>query len=370
MRSPSKFLLRAAFLMASIGVSLGNQTLAETDAVKSISPPESGFFAKRLDYMGLPIKASKEVDDAALKEASRRLQMMLGNVPLIRAKLITNGSELHIIGKDQETSDLPECRELKGQVRDDTGLEFDKRTRGVGGKYASCGEENLLHLPKDRYADRDICVHEFAHTLMAYGLDEPTQEKIVEQFRKSTSHGLWKGMYAGSNDKEFFAELTMWYFGTRGDYGKSSQAPSPGPEWLKAYDPEAYQLLNQIYAGPIQPEKWPTPAAVAKPVWPAQGKDGANLVTLHSLAPGAESGLKSTDSAVPTNLVFVNNTDQPAQIFWLNFKGARESYGWLPARKSKQMNTFATHPWVLVDHNGHTVALFVATPQSAVAYLK
>jgi len=50
------------------------------------------------------------------------------------------------------------------------GLTRDPRTRGLGGLLTSCGEENLLGLEKDRYRGRDICVHEFAHNILGYGV--------------------------------------------------------------------------------------------------------------------------------------------------------------------------------------------------------
>jgi hypothetical protein len=119
----------------------------------------------------------------------------------------------------------------------------------MGGLQYSCGEENLLKLPTDRYKGRDICVHEFAHTLQNYGLSRDIQQKIREQFQASKEKGRWKGAYAMSDSGEFFAELTMWYFGTHGDTPRGSDVPPPGKEAFKAYDPEAFQLLNDIYSG-------------------------------------------------------------------------------------------------------------------------
>jgi hypothetical protein len=40
----------------------------------------------------------------------------------------------------------------------------------LGGLLTSCGEENLLGLEKDRYRGRDICVQEFAHNILGYGV--------------------------------------------------------------------------------------------------------------------------------------------------------------------------------------------------------
>ena len=133
---------------------------------------------------------------------------------------------MHIIGRDQVTTDLPEWRQDKGKpLAEYHGLTRDERTRGMGGLLTSCGEENLLRLDKDRYRGRDICVHEFAHNILAHGVSRAVRQKVRDQYRRSLDHGLWVGSYAGSNDDEFFAELAMWYFGTHGDLSmKGDQA--------------------------------------------------------------------------------------------------------------------------------------------------
>src|ERR1051326_4203633 len=75
---------------------------APTDSgIKPIDPPEKGFYARVLDYEGIPIKAPAVVDDRALLVARERLSRMLKNLPDARYNLRLAGAELHIIGKDQ-----------------------------------------------------------------------------------------------------------------------------------------------------------------------------------------------------------------------------------------------------------------------------
>ena len=222
--------------------------------VRLIDPPESGFFAKRLDYEGIPIKAPTNVVDEALFAARERLSMMLSNLPSVRASLRAAGAELHLIGRDQVTTDLPEWRQDKGKpLAEYHGLTRDERTRGMGGLLTSCGEENLLKLEKDRYRGRDICVHEFAHNILGYGVSSAFREKVRQQYRRSLERGLWAESYAGSNYDEFFAELTMWYFGTHGDLHMKGPKPAVGRQGLKAYDPEAFTLLDDFYRGRMEP---------------------------------------------------------------------------------------------------------------------
>lgn len=221
--------------------------------IRLVSPPEKEFFSKVLDYHGIPIKSHQVVSDEALREAWKRLDMMLEHQPVVLANLVKAGASLHIIGRDQVTTDLPEWRHDKGKKLDEyKGLTRDERTRGMGGLLTSCGEENLLRLASDRYRGRDICVHEFAHSIRNSGMSRDVRQKFDEQWKRSLANDKWVGSYAGSNPDEFFAELTMWYFGTHGDLTMKGPKPEDGREGLKAYDPEAYVLFDEFYTGRIK----------------------------------------------------------------------------------------------------------------------
>jgi hypothetical protein len=206
-----------------------------------------GFFAKYLDSGGIPVRSSAIVEDKALQLASAKISLMLAHIPQARHNLSQWGAEMHIIGKNQHTSDLPEYRSEKGKIYTDSrgiNTNIDERTRGKGGIYCSCGEENLLGLKEDRYAGgSDICLHEFAHTVMDFGFDEEVENIITAQFRRSISKGLWKGAYASTNQGEYWAELTMWYFGGHGEFLNNTKLPAPGKNGLKGYDPEGGQDL-------------------------------------------------------------------------------------------------------------------------------
>lgn len=225
-------------------------------AIVRIDPPEKDFFSKSLDFHGIPIKAHAVVVDEALYAAYDRLNMMLTNLPMVVSNLAAAGATLHIIGRDQVTTDLPEWRHDKGKpLAEYNGLTRDQRTRGMGGRITSCGEENLLRLPKDKYLGRDICVHEFAHNIRQFGIPRSVGALFDQQYERSTSKGLWKGAYSGTNPHEFFAELSMWYFGTHGDLKMPEPRPENGPEGLRKYDPEAFKLMDDFYSGRIAIDK-------------------------------------------------------------------------------------------------------------------
>jgi hypothetical protein len=246
-----------AFLGVTCGVSLAADVASVgKPRITVIDPPEKDFFSKRLDFHGVPIKAHQVVVDEALYAAHDRLSLLFTNLltkqPLVISNLVTRGAALHIIGRDQVTTDLPEWRQDKGRkLAEYNGLTRDQRTRGMGGLLTSCGEENLLKLPKDRYRGRDICLHEFSHTVLNNGCPRETKARFAAQRTNSLAKGLWQKSYAGSNVDEFFAELTMWYFGTHGDLGMTGPKPATGREGLRKYDPEAFALMDDFYRGRI-----------------------------------------------------------------------------------------------------------------------
>src|SRR5208283_1481683 len=225
--------LTSVVLVATLAVIfvVRNNREAEAQAksypkIQAINPPESSFFTKMISVNGIPIKAPSVVVDDALYAAYDRINMETAHLPVVVANLAAAGAELHIIGRDQGTTDLPEWRQDKHVPLDEYfGLTRDQRTRGMGGLITSCGEENLLQLPKDRYRGRDICLHEFAHDIEGEGIPRSVRALFDKQYEVSKSKGLWLNSYAGSNPDEFFAELTMWYFGTHGDMGMSGPKP-------------------------------------------------------------------------------------------------------------------------------------------------
>jgi sialate O-acetylesterase len=315
-----------------------------------IDPPESGFFAKRLDYHGISIKAAEVVCDEALYVARDRLQMMLGQIPDVAWNLAQNGVELHIIGKEQVTSDLPEHRHMKGKPYEGN-LTIDERTRGVGGQLVSCGEENLLCMPQDRYRGRDICLHEFAHAVDAFGLSDDVRKMIEDQYKASLAKGLWKTAYAGTNKSEYFAELTMWYFHTTGDTSGLDPKPERGRDALRKYDPEGFDLLDRIYTGKIPTKR-------------------IQRIALTPLPVGRESEMKSGDDGVATSIQFINHTAAEIQFHWLDTEGKRRQYGTIPPHGRAGQSTFAGHVWLITDADGKGIAIFVASADPGVAVIE
>jgi hypothetical protein len=225
-------------------------------AIEPIDPPENGFFTKVLSFHGILIKAPAVVVDEALYRAYDRMAVETARIPMAVSNIGAAGGELHIIGRDQVTTDLPEWRQDKHvPLYEPTynGATRDRRTRGMGGLITSCGEENLLGLPDDRYRGSDICLHEFAHNIEGYGMGAEIRAKFDAQAIISKDKMLWLGTYAGSNPEEYFAELTMWYFNSHGSYGGfQGTRPDAGTEGLKKYDREAFALFDEFYSGKME----------------------------------------------------------------------------------------------------------------------
>ena len=106
---------------------------------------------------------------------------------------------------------------------------------------SSCGEENLLALPQDKYVGENILVHEFAHLIHTIGIVgvEPDFDERLEALRQNAiQKGLWKDTYAISCKEEYFAECTQSFFNCNRYAGKANGVHNQvnNRTKLKAYD--------------------------------------------------------------------------------------------------------------------------------------
>ena len=128
------------------------------------------------------------MDDTALLVARDIVNYMLLKRPDVRAEMVRQNYRVGIIGRDQGQTDLPEYRNYKKPAIDDRRLTprerqqynepngigsmtdaeyWNRRARGLGGRYTTCGEENVLGMPGTRYYGELILVHEFSHGIMS-----------------------------------------------------------------------------------------------------------------------------------------------------------------------------------------------------------
>ena len=215
----------------------------------------SSFYQKYIETEGLYVTSSGKVSDEALLKACDIISLMLAKRPDVKAHMVKKGCHVMIIGKDEETCDLPEFAHICNC--EDSIKYWNWRARGFGGApedefSSSCGEENLLALPQDKYVGENILIHEFAHLIHTVGIVgvEPDFNERLEALRQNAIRkGLWEKTYAVSNKEEYFAECVQSFF----NCNRYAEPANGVHNWvnrrtkLKTYDPDMYRLLQEYF---------------------------------------------------------------------------------------------------------------------------
>ena len=203
------------------------------------------------------VTGDSSVPDTALQAAGTILAIMLQHRPDIGVVLREYGTFTAVSSRSERVCDLPYFAQY------DTTLCNSYGEGGAGGTpdqpITACDEKNLLAEPDDPYDRYDqrqgsysqnICVHELAHTIMNVGLSQADRDRIHARFLTAQQEGLWKGDYAMTNDMEFWAVMSQFYFwaGPENTYSAYHHI-SNGPDALKRYDPATFALLDSIYKG-------------------------------------------------------------------------------------------------------------------------
>ena len=71
-----------------------------------------------------------------------------------------------------------------------------------------------------------------------------------------------------------------------------------------------------------------------------------------------------------TEIQFVNLTDRPIELFWLDPQGQRRSYGTLPPNARRAQHTYTGHVWLVAGNQGEGLAVFVAEQDRIVAEIE
>ena len=213
------------------------------------------FYQKYIETEGMYVTSSGKVSDEALLKACDIISLMLAKRPDVKAHMVKKGCHVMIIGKDEETCDLPEFAHICNC--EDSIKYWNWRARGFGGApedefSSSCGEENLLALPQDKYVGENILIHEFAHLIHTVGIVgvEPDFNERLEALRQNAIRkGLWEKTYAVSNKEEYFAECVQSFF----NCNRYAEPANGVHNWvnrrtkLKTYDPDMYRLLQEYF---------------------------------------------------------------------------------------------------------------------------
>ncbi len=313
----------------------------------------SKFYAKYTQVTGFPIVSSDKVADEALREAARIVNHMLGKRPDVLKAMAKNNVRLAIMAPTEMTTDIPEHSDLKPKKY------WDVRARGLGATRTrpavSCGEENLLNYPGDRYSTENILVHEFAHAIHQMGLNSLNRRfdaRLRETYRKAKERGLWKNTYAMTNHAEYWAEGVQSYFDTNRPRPDAQHNHIDTREELKEYDPLLFEMIDEAFR---------------KPKWRYVRFDKRFPQRARELAKLAREKVNNGPS-VPREfrLTIQNKTAVAATIYWLPERGKPKRYIEVQPGKTARLITFAGHRWRAVLPDRKTFPEHTATKKQKV----
>lgn len=237
----------AYFVTILIGVFLSVQCFSESTRTPIGPPPPElkldTFYAKYLDCDGISVISSTRVDDRAFYRLQELLDNVLANRPDLRQTLVDEGFRYIIIAHEEQVTDIPQYAHMQPK-------EFwNQRARGFGGRTTSCGEENLLNLPRDRYADESIFIHELAHGIHSPGLrtcDPTFQERLETLYKQAMDKGLYKNDYASTDPSEYWAESVQAFFDCDRENNWNHNHINTREE-LMEYDPDMAAFVGEIF---------------------------------------------------------------------------------------------------------------------------
>jgi hypothetical protein len=77
------------------------------------------------------------------------------------------------------------------------------------------------------------------------------------------------------------------------------------------------------------------------------------------LACNQRETVRSLNSDASTKITFVNKSGMHRGLMWMDFKGQLQDYGGLQPDEQKTIDTFVTHPWMIVTGPGDCLQIFL-----------
>jgi hypothetical protein len=332
----------------------------------------SAFYEKSVDAGGLPIIASRQTADAALREAHGLVTAMTRNHPEYLVQLGRSKVRLVVMAPTELTTDVPEHSDLQPKAY------WDRRARGLGATVArpavSCAEENLLGEPGDPYSTESICVHEFAHALHEMALRPlipDFESRLLQAFEAAKAKGTWRNTYAMTNEREYWAEAVQSWFDTN-RHDDAEHGTIDTREEVIASDP----LIAALIADALGPVSWryqkperrskealamlgPLPDPLPRFEWTASAPaPSAGETVLRDDAPPA----RSPSTASPETAMSVRNaTGATIVLDWVDFAGGLKRYASIAPGAQHQQQTFVGHVWTV--RRGERVEWFAASSE-------
>jgi hypothetical protein len=225
---------------------------------------DAKFYKKYVSVKGIPITAPARVSNKALLKTGHLIQKMLAPKKLgkkLAGHIVKYRGRVGIVPTGKHFSAMPE---LKGDKSNDdaAGLraaEWWERRDPVTGainydyiyNVAWTREQNALELgwPKDKGWNGSTAIHEFAHLLDGSSFKHKMphiRNAIKRAYTKAIKAGKYKGAYAATNSKEYWAEGTQAWFESE-FMDPQNYTYIKNRKELKKYDPDLAKILKQIY---------------------------------------------------------------------------------------------------------------------------
>jgi alpha-glucosidase len=234
----------SCFFTACIQAESGTE---KEQAGKITAPPESlkldPFYKKYIDVHGIEVYSSDKVADEALFEVKYLIENGLSGRPDILKAMADNDVRIIIIAATEQVTDIPEYNDMDEY--------WNRRARGFGGQTTSCGEENLLNYPDDRYTGENIFLHEFGHCIdhQLRTIDPNFSKKLSRLYRDAMKRDIWKNTYAAENAAEYWAEgvQDFWDCNKQSRDGRADGIHNHvnTREELREYDPNLAALIEE-----------------------------------------------------------------------------------------------------------------------------
>lgn len=174
------------------------------------------------------------------------------NQPARQHAIVSYHGRYGIIGEYQTVSDMPERRKQTG----DPGCSYGS---SASEPLAVTGEENIMcYEATNGNPGESIVVHEMAHTIMnGYALVDPIlHAKVVAAYAAAMAAGKYKGLYAGTNADEYWAEGVQAYLNAHATWNPKDINDRTA---LVEYDPTLYSIIDGVFADVHLPPLCPAP---------------------------------------------------------------------------------------------------------------
>ncbi len=162
-------------------------------------------------------------------------------------------------------------------------------------------------------------------------------ESLLDAFRLQEAH-------------EVARRLTESPAATAADWalrGSTSQRASDADDAIASFK-RALELDGNAPVPPLKELNVPAP-----PTLRLEGTD---------LPPEQEAETHSGAADEPAVLHIVNETPYTLELFWLDGRGKRMSYGWLHPRGSHEQSTYAKHFFLIADTAGRALGIIQPRP--------